>query len=62
MAGAMLLSGTSVLVLTWSTPLALYVVVFAVVGTGLGLGWALTNVATQSYVPRPVSPPRPASS
>ncbi|MFJ6501679.1 MFS transporter [Streptomyces virginiae] len=51
MAGAMLLSGTSVLVLTWSTPLALYVVVFAVVGTGLGLGWALTNVATQSYVP-----------
>ncbi|MEU6298686.1 MFS transporter [Streptomyces erythrochromogenes] len=51
MAGAMLLSGTSVLVLTWSKPLALYVVVFAVVGTGLGLGWALTNVATQSYVP-----------
>ncbi|MGZ9935053.1 MFS transporter [Streptomyces sp. NC-S4] len=50
MAVAMLLSGTSVLILTWSTPLALYVVVFAVVGTGLGLGWALTNVATQSYV------------
>ncbi|MFE6905622.1 MFS transporter [Streptomyces erythrochromogenes] len=50
MAGAMLLSGTSVLVLTWSKPLALYVVVFAVVGTGLGLGWALTNVATQSCV------------
>ncbi|MGW2303199.1 MFS transporter [Streptomyces sp. NPDC001809] len=51
MALAMFLSGTSLLLLTWSTPLALYTVVFAIVGVGLGLGWALTNVATQSYVP-----------
>ncbi|WP_338673789.1 MFS transporter [Streptomyces sp. SCSIO 30461] len=50
MAIAMFLSGTSLLALTWSTPLGLYVVVFAVVGVGLGLGWALTNVATQSHV------------
>ncbi|MFG2770520.1 MFS transporter [Streptomyces sp. NPDC048350] len=48
---AMFLSGTSLLALTWSTPIGLYLVVFAVVGAGLGLGWALTNVATQSYVP-----------
>ncbi|MFE2479711.1 MFS transporter [Streptomyces sp. NPDC059389] len=51
MAGGMLLSGAALLVLTWTDPLALYTAVFAVVGLGIGLGWALTNVATQSYVP-----------
>ncbi|MFD7614973.1 MFS transporter [Streptomyces sp. NPDC059828] len=51
MAGGMLLSGLSLYALTWATPLALYTAIFAVVGVGLGLGWALTNVATQSYVP-----------
>ncbi|MFI8261150.1 MULTISPECIES: MFS transporter [unclassified Streptomyces] len=51
MAGGMLLSGVALLVLTWTDPLALYTAVFAVVGLGIGLGWALTNVATQSYVP-----------
>ncbi|MFE3626659.1 MFS transporter [Streptomyces goshikiensis] len=51
MAGGLLLSGVGLLALTWAGPLALYTAVFAVVGIGLGLGWALTNVATQSYVP-----------
>ncbi|MCX4695131.1 MFS transporter [Streptomyces sp. NBC_01408] len=50
MAAGMLLCGLSLLALTWATPLALYTAVFAVVGIGVGLGWALTNVATQSYV------------
>ncbi|MFG2751063.1 MFS transporter [Streptomyces xanthophaeus] len=50
MAAGMLLCGAGLLALTWSTPLALYTAVFAVVGTGVGLSWALTNVATQSYV------------
>ncbi|MFB6628442.1 MFS transporter [Streptomyces sp. NPDC056362] len=51
MAAGMVLSGGSLLVLTWSDPLVLYTAVFVVVGIGLGLGWALTNTATQSYVP-----------
>ncbi|MFI1470519.1 MFS transporter [Streptomyces wuyuanensis] len=51
MAGGMLLSGVSLFALTWVGPIALYTVIFAVVGLGLGLGWALTNAATQSYVP-----------
>ncbi|MEV8532549.1 MFS transporter [Streptomyces sp. NPDC051211] len=51
MAAGMLLSGLSLLALTWTVPIALYTAVFAVVGLGLGLGWALTQVATQSYVP-----------
>ncbi len=51
MAAGMLLCGLSLLALTWATPLVLYTAVFAVVGVGVGLGWALTNVATQSYVP-----------
>ncbi|MFE9482966.1 MFS transporter [Streptomyces spororaveus] len=50
MAAGLLLSGAALLVLTWSGPLALYTAVFAVVGVGLGLGWALTNAATQSCV------------
>ncbi|MFG2982154.1 MFS transporter [Streptomyces sp. NPDC048258] len=51
MAAGMLLSGVSLLALTWATPLALYTAIFALVGIGVGLGWALTQVATQSYVP-----------
>ncbi|MFB7462409.1 MFS transporter [Streptomyces sp. NPDC056224] len=51
MAAGMLLSGVSLFALTWATPLALYTAVFALVGIGVGLGWALTQVATQSYVP-----------
>ncbi|MFD3542945.1 MFS transporter [Streptomyces sp. NPDC058662] len=51
MAAGLALSGASLLVLTWITSLALYTAVFAVVGFGLGLGWALTSVATQAYVP-----------
>jgi EmrB/QacA subfamily drug resistance transporter len=51
MAGGMLLSGVSLYALTWTRSLALYTAVFLVVGLGIGLGWALTNVATQSYVP-----------
>ncbi|MGW7312443.1 MFS transporter [Streptomyces sp. NPDC054854] len=50
MAGGMLLSGVSLFVLTQVTSLVAYTAVFAVVGIGVGLGWALTNVATQSYV------------
>uniref|UniRef100_A0AAU2JZ82 MFS transporter n=1 Tax=Streptomyces sp. NBC_00049 TaxID=2903617 RepID=A0AAU2JZ82_9ACTN len=51
MATGMLLSAVSLFALTWATPLALYTVVFGLVGVGVGLGWALTQVATQSYVP-----------
>ncbi|MEV6318854.1 MFS transporter [Streptomyces sp. NPDC051776] len=51
MAEGMLTSGVALLVLTWVTPLGWYAVIFLVLGVGLGLGWALTNVATQSYVP-----------
>ncbi|MEU8777914.1 MFS transporter [Streptomyces sp. NPDC048606] len=50
MAGGMLLSGISLFALTWVTDLVVYTAVFAVVGLGVGLAWALTNVATQSYV------------
>jgi hypothetical protein len=51
MAAGMCTSGAAQLALTWVDPIALYAVVFAVLGAGVGLGWALTNVATQSYVP-----------
>lgn len=51
MAAGMLLSGVSLLALTLVDDLAVYTAVFAVVGIGVGLAWALTNVATQSYVP-----------
>ncbi|WP_411102827.1 MFS transporter [Streptomyces sp. cmx-4-9] len=51
MAAGMLLCGISLLALTWAPSLIVYTAVFAVVGIGVGLGWALTNVATQSYVP-----------
>lgn len=48
--GGLLLSGVSLFALTWMTDLAAYTAVFAVVGLGGGLVWALTNVTTQSYV------------
>lgn len=51
MAAGMLLSGVSLFALTLVDDLAVYTAVFAVVGLGVGLAWALTNVATQSYVP-----------
>ncbi|MCD2469333.1 MFS transporter [Streptomyces sp. MBT42] len=51
MAAGMLLCGVSLLGLTWAESIPLYTAIFAVVGLGVGLGWALTNVATQSYVP-----------
>ncbi|MFJ7965332.1 MFS transporter [Streptomyces sp. NPDC096324] len=50
MAVGLLLSGVALAALTWARPLPLYAAVFAVVGAGVGLGWALTNAATQSYV------------
>ncbi|MFF3614966.1 MFS transporter [Streptomyces sp. NPDC002580] len=50
MAVGLVLSGAGLFVLTWVDSLPLYTAVFAVVGSGLGLGWALTNMATQSYV------------
>ncbi len=53
MAVGLALSGVSLFALTWVTPLPLYTAIFAVLGVGVGLGWALTNVATQSYVPAP---------
>lgn len=46
LAGSLTLLG-----LTFVQPLWLYTLVFFVEGVGLGIGWALTNVATQSYVP-----------
>ncbi|MFB7239923.1 MFS transporter [Streptomyces sp. NPDC056269] len=51
MAAGMLLCGVSLLGLTWAESIPLYTAIFPVVGLGVGLGWALTNVATQSYVP-----------
>ncbi|OKK17734.1 hypothetical protein AMK16_21195 [Streptomyces sp. CB00455] len=51
MAAGMLLCGVSLFALTWTTRLVPYTAVFAVVGAGVGLGWALTSVATQSCVP-----------
>ncbi|MER5468211.1 MFS transporter [Streptomyces sp. NPDC002685] len=50
MAAGLLLSGVALFALTWADPLPLYTAVFAVIGVGIGLGWALTNAATQSYV------------
>lgn len=51
MACGMLTSGAGLLALTWVQPLGWYAVVFAICGVGIGLGWALTNVATQAHVP-----------
>ncbi|MEV7376427.1 MFS transporter [Streptomyces sp. NPDC090301] len=51
MAAGMLLCGVSLMGLTWADSIPVYTAIFAVVGLGVGLGWALTNVATQSYVP-----------
>ncbi|GFE18942.1 MFS transporter [Streptomyces glebosus] len=51
MACGMLTSGAALLALTWVQPLGWYAVVFVICGVGIGLGWALTNVATQAHVP-----------
>ncbi|MGY4968793.1 MFS transporter [Streptomyces sp. NEAU-S7GS2] len=51
MACGMLTSGAGLLALTWVRSLGWYAVVFVVCGVGIGLGWALTNVATQAHVP-----------
>lgn len=51
MACGMLTSGAGLLALTWVRPLGWYAVVFVICGVGIGLGWALTNVATQAHVP-----------
>ncbi|GAA5614130.1 multidrug resistance protein 3 [Streptomyces platensis] len=51
MACGMVTSGAGLLALTWVRPLGWYAVVFVICGVGIGLGWALTNVATQAHVP-----------
>jgi EmrB/QacA subfamily drug resistance transporter len=50
MAIGMLISAAGIMVLTNVTSLWLYTPVFLVTGVGLGLGWALANVATQAVV------------
>jgi MFS family permease len=47
----MLISAAGIVGLTSVTSLWLYVPLFLVTGVGLGLGWALANVATQAVVP-----------
>jgi MFS family permease len=51
MAIGMLISAAGIVGLTSVTSLWLYVPLFLVTGIGLGLGWALANVATQMVVP-----------
>jgi EmrB/QacA subfamily drug resistance transporter len=51
MAGAGVLSGVAIALLSLVTPWWLYVPVFAVCGLGLGLGWTFANMATQEVVP-----------
>jgi MFS family permease len=51
MALGMLISAAGIVGLTSVTSLWLYVPLFLVTGVGLGLGWALANVATQAVVP-----------
>jgi len=51
MAGGMLISAVSIFALSRVESLWLYTPVFLVTGVGLGLGWALANVATQAAVP-----------
>jgi hypothetical protein len=47
----MLISAAGIVALTSVTSLWLYTPLFLVTGVGLGLGWALSNVATQAVVP-----------
>lgn len=51
MIAAALIAGVSVLSLTFVVSWPLFVVVFAVAGLGLGLGYTFANVATQGLVP-----------
>ena len=51
MAIGMLISAAGIVALTSVTSLWLYTLLFLVTGIGLGLGWALSNVATQAVVP-----------
>lgn len=51
MAIGMLISGAAIAGLTSVESLWAYTPIFAVCGIGLGLGWALANVATQAVVP-----------
>lgn len=50
MAVGMFISAAGIVGLTSVTSLALYTPLFLVTGVGLGLGWALANVATQAVV------------
>ena len=50
MAMGMLISAAGIVALTNVTSLWLYMPLFLVTGVGLGLGWALANVATQAVV------------
>ena len=51
MAIGMLISAAGIMGLTSVTSLWFYTPLFLVTGVGLGLGWALANVATQAVVP-----------
>lgn len=51
MAVGMLISAAAIAGLTSVESLSAYAPIFAVCGIGLGLGWALANVATQAVVP-----------
>ena len=51
MAIGMLISAAGIVGLTSVSSLWLYTPLFLVTGVGLGLGWALSNVATQAVVP-----------
>ena len=51
MAIGMLISAAGIVGLTSVESLWLYTPLFLVTGIGLGLGWALANVATQAVVP-----------
>jgi Na+/melibiose symporter-like transporter len=51
MAIGMLISAVGIVGLTSVTSLWVYTALFLVTGVGLGLGWALSNVATQAVVP-----------
>jgi sugar phosphate permease len=51
MAIGLLISAIGIIVLTSVDSLWVYTPVFFVCGVGLGLGWALTSVATQAVVP-----------
>lgn len=55
MAGGMLVSAIGIAALTSVTSLWVYTPLFFVCGVGVGLGWALANVATQAVVPANVA-------